>query len=100
MPDTPGLAALRTRISELGMGPMLMNLARQVMQPHGVAFAIATCRDPAYLALYKSLSELAAAGPPLLHQGGDDGHDPERYMATWLCSIREISNHGQADGMP
>lgn len=26
MPDTPGLAALRTRINELGMGPMLMNL--------------------------------------------------------------------------
>ena len=33
MPDTPGLAALRVRINELGTGPMLMNLARQVTQP-------------------------------------------------------------------
>jgi len=46
MPDTPGFAALRTRINELGMGPMLMILARQVMQPRGVASAIATCLDP------------------------------------------------------
>jgi len=100
MPDTPGLAALRGRISELGMGPLLMNLARQVMRPPGVAFAIATCLDPAYLGLYKSLSELVAAGPPLLHQAGDDEHDPERYMETWLSSIREIGNQGQADGRP
>ena len=33
MADTPGVAALRARISELGMGPMLMSLARQVLQP-------------------------------------------------------------------
>ena len=46
MPDTPGLAALRTRINELGIGPMLMNLARQVTQPRGIASAIATCLDP------------------------------------------------------
>jgi hypothetical protein len=100
MPDTPGLAALRARISELGMGPMLMNLARQLMRPQGVAFAIAICLDPAYLALYKSLSELVAAGPALLHQAGDDEHDPERYMEIWLSSIREIGNQGQADGGP
>lgn len=68
MPDTPALAALRARISELGIGPMLMNLARQVIRPHRAAFTIATCLDPAYQALWKSLSELAAAGPPLLHR--------------------------------
>jgi len=94
MPDTPGLAALRARINELGMAPTLMNLARQVMQPQRAAFAIATCLDSTYAAVYTSLSELVAAGPPLLHQAGDDGHDPERYMATWLSSIREISKQG------
>jgi hypothetical protein len=91
MPDTPGLAALRAKIDELGMAPTLMNLARQVMQPQRAASAIATCLDSTYAALYKSLSELVAAGPPLLHQAGDDGHNPERHMATWLSSIREIS---------
>jgi hypothetical protein len=100
MPDTPGLAALRTRTSELGVGPMLINMARQVMRPQGVAFAIATCLDPAYLGLYKSLSELVAAGPPLFHRAGDDEHDPEGYMASWLSSIRELSNRGQTDGGP
>jgi hypothetical protein len=94
MPDTPGLAALRARITELGMRPMLMNLARQVMQPQGVASAVASCLDPAYSALYQSLSELVAAGPPLL-QVGDDKHDPERFMATWLSSIRALSNRSR-----
>lgn len=94
MPDTPGLAALRTRINELGMGPMLMNLARQVMEPRGVASAIATCLDPWFSAQYKSLSELVDAGPPLLHLAGDDEHDPERFFATWLSSIRELSERG------
>ena len=91
MPDTPGLAALRARINALGMGPALIGLAKQVMRPSGIAFAIAACLHPMYLALYNSLSELVAAGPPLLHEAGDDEHDPERYMATWLSSIRELS---------
>jgi len=94
MPDTLGLRALRARINELGMVPPLMNLARQVMQPQRIAFAIAICLDPWYVALYESLSEFVRAGPPLLHQAGDDGHDPERYMATWLSAIREISDQG------
>ena len=94
MPDTPGLAALRTRINELGMGPLLMNLARQVMEPRGVASAIATCLDPWFSAQYKSLSELVDAGPPLQHLAGDDEHDPEGFFATWLSSIRELSERG------
>jgi len=94
MPDTPGLAALRARINELGMGPALIDLARQVMRPRGIAYAIAACLQPMYSALYNSLSELVATGPPLLHEAGDDEHDPERYMATWLSSIRELSKRG------
>jgi hypothetical protein len=91
MPDTPGLAALRTRINELGMGPMLMTLARQVTQPRGVASAIATCLDPWFLAQYKSLSEFVDAGPPLLHIAGDDKHDPDRFFAVWFSSMREAT---------
>jgi hypothetical protein len=64
MPDTPGLAALRTRIRQLGMGQLLMGLARQVRQPRGIANAIAACLNPTYAELYRSLSELATSGPP------------------------------------
>ena len=60
MPDTPALAALRARVTELGAGSMLINLARQVMQPQGIASAVASCLDPMYSALYQSLSELVA----------------------------------------
>lgn len=92
MPDTPALAALRAKINELGAGPVLVNLARQAIQPQGVASAIASCLDPVYATLYQSLLELAAAGPPLLRQAGDDEHDPERFMETWLSSIHALSS--------
>jgi hypothetical protein len=94
MPDTPGLAALRTRISELGMGQALMGLARQVRQPRGIANAIAACLHPFYAELYRSLSELAASGPPLLHLAGDETHDPQHYMETWLSALHELAKHG------
>ena len=98
MPDTPGLAALRAGIDQLGVAPVLVNLAQQAMHPRRVASAIATCLNPAYSTLYQSLSKLAAAGPPLLHQAGDDKHDPERFKQTWLASIRALSMISPAAG--
>ena len=59
---------------------MLINLTRQAIQPQRTAFTIATCLDPAHQALYKSLSELVAAGPPLLHQAEARSTIPS---ATW-----------------
>lgn len=94
MPYTPGLVALRTRISELGMGQMLMGLARQIRQPLGIANAIAACLHPMYADLYRSLSELAASGPPLLHLAGDETHDPQHYIETWLSVLRDLAKHG------
>lgn len=76
------------------MAPTLMNLVRQVMRPERAAFAIATCLDSTYAALYKSLSELVITGPPLLHQAGDDGRNPERSMVAWPSYVCEISKQG------
>ena len=100
MPDTPGLAALRAGINELRAEPLLINLARQVMEPPSVASAVASCLDPAYSALYHSLSELAATCPPLLHQAADDEHDPERFMETWISSIRALGSKSQPTTEP
>lgn len=95
MPDTPGLSALRAKVEEIGAGPVLINLARQVTQPPGVASAIASCLDPTYSTLYQSLSDLVAAGPPLLHQAGDDEHDPEGFVETWISSIRALGSRSR-----
>jgi hypothetical protein len=92
MPDTPGLSALRVGVSELGAGPVLVNLARQVLQPADIACAIASCLNPAYEALYQSLSDLVTAGPQLLHPAGDDQHNPEAFMEAWLSSIRTLGS--------
>ena len=100
MPDTPALAALRAKISELGAGPTLISMARQVMHPQSVASAIASCLDPAHATLYQSLLALITAGPPLLHQAGHDEHDPERFKETWLSSIRAVSRRSEPDGKP
>jgi hypothetical protein len=91
MPDTPGLARLRATTNQLGVGPGLINLARQVMHPSSVASAVATCLDQFYSELYHSLSEFVAAGPPMLHLAGDDEHDPERFMETWLSSLHALA---------
>jgi len=95
MPDTPGLVALRTRISELGMGQALMGLARQIRQPRGMANAIVACLHPMYADLYQSLSELAASGPPLLHLTDDESHDAQHYMDTWLSAIQDLAEHSE-----
>ena len=100
MPDTPGLAAMRASINELGATPLLINLARQVMRPPGIASAVASCLDPTYTALYHSLSEQLAEGSPLLHQAGDDEHDPEVFMETWLSSIRALGNSSEPRAEP
>jgi hypothetical protein len=100
MPDTPGLAALRSKISGLGMGQVLMGLARQTRQPRGIANAIAACLHPFYAELYQSLSELVASGPPLLHLAGDETHDPQHYMETWLSAIGELAEHGKTAAHP
>jgi hypothetical protein len=100
MPDTPGLAALRARVGELGVGPALINLARQVMRPPAVAAAVAGCLDPAYVRLYQSLMESVAAGPPLLHLAGDDRHDSEGFMETWLSSIQALGSRSGPTAAP
>src|SRR5262249_22723861 len=85
MPDTPGLAALRTRIRQLGMGQLLMGLARQERQPRGIASAIAACLHPTYAELYRSLSDLAASGPP---------------CCTWRATRRTIRSTTWRPGFP
>jgi hypothetical protein len=100
MPDTPGLAALRAGVDELGAGPLLVNLARQVMHPAAVASAVANCLNPAYSSMYRSLSELIAADPPLLHQAGGDKHDPEAFMQTWISSIEALASRSSLTAGP
>jgi hypothetical protein len=60
------------------------------MKPHRAAFAIVCCLDPMWVKLHESLTEVVNAGPALMHQA-DDQHDPERFMATWISSIHELT---------
>jgi hypothetical protein len=44
--------------------------------------------------------EFIAAGPPLLHQDGDDEHDPEGFMKTWLSSINAVGSRSSPKTAP
>lgn len=97
MPDSPGVRVIRAKIDELAVGPILVQMARQLIQPRpgGVAFTIANCLQPYYDATYRSLTSLGAEMPPLLQLEGSGEHDPEAFMKTWIEAIQAA---GQAGG--
>lgn len=98
MPDTPGLARLRALLDATGMAPLVVDLARMMMRPHRAAMSLGTFIDPWYQSMYDSLSAAVAAGPPLLHQSGQQAHDPDRYMTEWLAAIRSLSDRAEPEG--
>lgn len=92
MPDTPGLTRLRALVDATGTAPLLIDFARTMMRPRRAAMSLATFMAPWYQRMYDELTAAVAEGPPLLHQGGHEDHDPHRYMAEWLDTIRSLSD--------
>lgn len=90
MPDTPGLAALRSTINRLGAGPMLMRAPFNIQTTGGFAFTVLNCLHPEISALHKLLDNQIRTGLqllPLTVQG------TEEYSATWLNVIHGARRH-------
>jgi hypothetical protein len=90
MPDTPGLAALRTLIDELGIGPILVMAGRGIRGTRGFANQLVACLHPMYRAIYNLLDRQVSTGPPLLH-GPGERDSAEKFMADWMQAIRIIN---------
>ncbi|MFK4123217.1 hypothetical protein [Streptomyces longwoodensis] len=65
MPDTPALAALRAKIDEWGMFPVLDHVIALSPSPRHFAHCLAVCFEPLFDELYEALMEQLAAEPGL-----------------------------------
>ena len=88
MPDTPGLAALRSTIDRLGAGPLLMRTPLRIQTTDGFAFTVVTCLYPEVSALHRWLDNQARSGPQLLPL---TVHGTKEYMANWLNAIKDAA---------
>ncbi|MFD0228067.1 hypothetical protein ACWGPD_10110 [Streptomyces hirsutus] len=91
MPDTPALAALRERIDEWGMGPVLHHVIALSPSPRQLAEALAMCLEPLFDGLYETLMEQLAADPEVFRLPGDES-GAAGFMETWIRTLRELSN--------
>jgi hypothetical protein len=88
MPDSPGFAALRARIDELGIGQMLIWMCFGINSTGGFAINLVSCIHPVLWRTHKSLSDQLANGPPLR----PPGQSAEEYVAGWLAALKKAAS--------
>ncbi len=88
MPDTPALAALRARIDERGLGPLLTQLISIDTGPRQFADSLLSCLDPIWHELHLALMEQLQADSDLFCLPGDDTR-ATGFMETWIRTLRE-----------
>ncbi|WP_440581430.1 hypothetical protein [Streptomyces sp. PT19] len=88
MPDTPALAALRARIDESGMFPVLDHVISLSPSPRHFAEALAVCLEPLFDGLYETLVDQLAADPALFQLPGDEA-GAVGFMETWTRALRD-----------
>lgn len=95
MPETPALAALRGRIDDFGMGPLLDHVIALNPSPRQFAEGLMACLSPVFDGLYEALVEQLAADPGIFRIPGDET-GAVGFMTTWICALREQTAAGRA----
>jgi hypothetical protein len=94
MPDTPGLAALRATIDQLGVGPVLMQTSRMINTTDAFAISVVSCLHPIMTAIHKVLDEQITSGPPLI---AANERDVQKFMADWTTTLKDTSLRRRRD---
>ncbi|MGX6738954.1 hypothetical protein [Streptomyces peucetius] len=94
MPDTPALAALRARIDEWGMFPVLDHIIALNPTLRQFAEGLAACLAPLLDGLYETLMEQLAADPNVFRIAGDE-RGTAGFMDTWSRTLREQTRAGR-----
>jgi hypothetical protein len=94
MPDTPALAALRARIDEWGMFPVLDHVITLGPSPRHFAEGLAVCLEPLFDGLYETLMEQLAADPALFRLPGDES-GAAGFMERWIGTLRGQAQAGR-----
>ncbi|MGW4937331.1 hypothetical protein ACWEQH_30740 [Streptomyces sp. NPDC004166] len=97
MPDTPALTALRNRIDECGMGPVLDHVIALTPSPRQLAENVAVCLGPPFDGLYEVLMEQLTADPDIFRLPGDDT-GPAAFMEAWTHTLHEMRDARRAVG--
>jgi hypothetical protein len=97
LPDNPALAALRQRIDEWGMFPVLSQLIAFSPSPGQFAEALTVCLEPLLDALYETLTDQLADGPNIFPIPGDEsGTGVVGFGESWLRTLREQSGGNES----
>lgn len=97
MPDTPGLVALRQRIDEWGLFPVLDHVIAINPSPRQFAESLVVCLEPFFENLYEALMEQLAEDPDIFRIPGDET-GAVGFGETWMRTLRELMNAGQEMG--
>ncbi len=97
MPDTPALAALRGRIDEWGMGPVLDHVIALNPSARQLAENLAVCLGPPFDGMYEALMEQLTADPKIFRLPGDDT-GPAAFMEAWTRTLHESRDARRAVG--
>jgi hypothetical protein len=102
MPDTPGLAALRATIDDLGLGPFLLQTVRDLLttddtktfSTDGFASTVVSCLHPFTMTIGQMLHDQMKSGPPLLP---DNVPGAEKFMADWMTTLKDTARQRRRD---
>ncbi|MFJ5829588.1 hypothetical protein [Streptomyces sp. NPDC093089] len=97
MPDTPGLAALRARIDERGLGPVLDQVISISPTPQQFAEGLVACLGGMLDELYEALMTQLATDSHVFRIPGDE-HGAAGFMNTWTHTLHEQANGGTGFG--
>lgn len=89
LPDTPAQAALRQRIDDLGIFPLLDHVIPISPSPRQFAEFLALCLEPFYDNLYETLMEQLTADPAIFRIPGDET-GVVGFGEAWLGAVREL----------
>ncbi|MFD5519588.1 hypothetical protein [Streptomyces sp. NPDC127066] len=95
LPDTPAQAALRQRIDDLGMFPVLDHVIAIRPSPRQLAESLTACLDTPLDGLYETLMEQLADNPDIFSIPGDDT-SPAGFGEKWIRTMAEQTQAGSA----
>ncbi|MGW1163717.1 hypothetical protein ACWD5Q_34680 [Streptomyces sp. NPDC002513] len=95
LPDTPALTALRQRIDDLGMFPILDHVIAVNPSPGQFAVGLTVCLEPFFDNLYEVLMEQLMEGPDIFRIPGDET-GAVGFGETWMRTLRELPGAGGA----
>nr|WP_248297599.1 hypothetical protein [Streptomyces sp. S1D4-11] len=100
MPDTPGLARMRTGLEESGFALFVAQMVPLMINPSGVVHALSMCLAPEFAALAawleSVLTEQANSSGGLLRLPGAEQDGAEAFMQAWISQLHDRADHARA----